>query len=759
MRRSIAVILAIFLLGFGCLGEMPHQGGKAESAAQTAATDLDSDESPDYLVYDFSPNTYSEAGMTIQRQVTVTVETTSFYTGMTPNLTDVDLLIADQSMEEFSKSRIQADTACSQAIGLSNVVCSDVATCSRLCSSASIKCKRIAAAHEEVLAGSMISYVKSNNDIRSLLLDARRMVLDLRQGSDDDRDTFLGKTRDIVARVAEINSNPIYTSGDIALCEHSDFGIVPYLVEAAQKVGPYTTQNTSYRYHVLLSVKPQAKTQSSDLGIEVAGISLADKIPASAVLDMESISSIQTVYASSAGGNVIVNWTSPKPSKEGYLLYYDFRSTEPPETVIPALRSPELKVRTINLIPLIPTNLMLVSVNGMINNYFVAYGAAVGLTLAMIFFLYNVFVLAFTMISEKAAGASFTTGFRKAFGRTDVRWRTDIVVAIVFMAAGFYISTAWAVQPVTPPPLLESFDVLIRSDMGVISIGLMVIGVLMLYFALENFLKITILERAYGMVIRQEKDMFLAKAATLKEKIKELEALVEEYAKEDFDVSKEYDVLTIVKGEKVDVLTKDMSARSKALIDDYLSRVDTAISSLKGRKKLADENWPRWKDNVAKLLDEQGEVYTASLITIPASLRGWALGRFAKETGMEGLSFDRDAIKKKKVSPEQLVQDLVGKGLIKGAIVFKQDKVVFSEFAEGGTTMMTALGLKLLGYLRSLSRNLGQHNPQSFAALGDKVVVVMMRSRVHDSLVFVGKEHFRDAIEQWKTKMKAFESG
>lgn len=126
---------------------------------------------------------------------------------------------------------------------------------------------------------------------------------------------------------------------------------------------------------------------------------------------------------------------------------------------------------------------------------------------------------------------------------------------------------------------------------------------------------------------------------------------------------------------------------------------------------------------------------------------------------MEGLSFDRDAIKKKKVSPEQLVQDLVGKGLIKGAIVFKQDKVVFSEFAEGGTTMMTALGLKLLGYLRSLSRNLGQHNPQSFAALGDKVVVVMMRSRVHDSLVFVGKEHFRDAIEQWKTKMKAFESG
>jgi len=738
---------------------MPYQGGKSEAVSQTDGTDLDSDGSPDYIIYGFSPSAYKDAGMTVERQVTVTVETTSVYTGITPNLTDVDLLIADQSMEEFSKSRIQADTACSQSIGLSNVVCSDVATCSRLCSSASIKCKRIAAAHEDVLAGSMISYVKENNDIRSLLLDARRMVLNLREGTDEERDTFLGKTRDIVARVAEINANPLYTNGDIALCQHADFGVVPYLVEAAQKVGPYETQNTSYRYHVMLSVKPQTKTSSSDLGIEVAGVSLGDSIPASAVLDMESISSIQTISAAASGSTVLVNWTSPKPSKEGYLLYYDFRSTEPPETVIPALKSPDLRVRNINLVPLAPTNFILVTINGILGNYFIAYGAAIGFTLAMIFFLYNVFILAFTMLSEKAAGATFTTGFRKAFGRTDVRWRTDIVVAIVFMAAGFYVSSAWATQPASPPPLLESFDVLIRSDMGVISIGLTVIGIIMLYFALENFLKITILERAYGMVIRQEKDMFLAKAANLKERLKELEALVEEYTKDDFDVSKEYDVLTTVKADKVDVLTKDMSARSKALIDDYMARVEAALSGLKGRKKLADENWPRWKDNVAKLLDEQGEVYTASLITIPASLRGWALGRFAKETGMEGLSFDRDAIKKKKVSPEQLVQDLVGKGLIKGAIVFKQDKVVFSEFAEGGTTIMTALGLKLLGYLRSLSRNLGQHNPQSFAALGDKVVVVMMRSRVHDSLVFVGKEHFRDAIEQWKTKMKAFESG
>lgn len=759
MRRSIVLLLAIFLLGFGCLGESPYQGGKAEQVSASAATDLDGDSSPDYLVYDFAPVSYKDAGMTVQRQVTVTVETAGGYTSVNPNLTDVDLLIADQSLDEFSKSRIQADTACSQAIGLSNVVCSDVTTCSRLCSSASQKCRKIASVNEEVLAGSMISYVKANNEIRSLILDSRRMVLNLRDASPEVRDAFYQKTRDIVARIAEINANPMYTNDELLLCQHSDFGIVPYLVEATQKVGTYANQNTSYRYHVVLAVSPSVKTNSQDVGMETAGVGLTDTILRSAVMDTDTISSIQTFSATEAGSVVYVNWSSSKANKEGYLLYYEFHSLEAPETVIPTLKSPEMRVKRINLTPLAPTNMILFAVYGMTRNYYVSYGAALGITFGVLLFFYNVLVLAFTMLSEKAAGASFTTGFRKAFGRTDVRWKTDLLVAIVMLGAGFYISSTIAVQPVAAPTLLESVDFLLKNDMGVISIGLTLIGFLMFYFAVENFAKITILEKAYGVVIRQEKDMFLAKAASLKDRMAELEALIEEYSKEDFDVSKEYDVLTAAKTEKIDVLTKNMTARSKALIDDYLMRVETGISSLKGRKKLADENWPRWKETITKMLDEQGEVYVSSLVTVPASMRSWALGKYGKEAGTEALSFERDAIKKRKVSPDELVRDMIGKGLLKGAIVLKQDKVVLSEFAEGGNTVMTALSLKLYSYMKSLAKNLGQHQPTSFAAVGDKTVIVMMRNRMLDSMLVISKDKFKDAVEHWKAKMKIFEAG
>ncbi len=759
MRRSILLLLVLFILGFGCLGESPYGGGKSEQVSQAQATDLDSDMSPDYIVYDFSPVTYTDAGMTVQRQVTVSIDTAGVYTSVDPNLTDVDLLIADQSLDEFSKSRIQADTACSQAIGLSNVVCSDVATCSKLCSSASQKCRKIAATHEEVLAGAMISYVKANNEIRSLILDSRRMVLNLREGSDEERQSFLDKSRGLVYQVAEINSNPLFTNSELALCSHSDFGVIPYLVEATQKVGPYSTQNASYRYHVLLLVEPSSKTSSGDLGMEVAGVGLTDKMPSNAVMDAEAISSIQTLHAADEGVYVSVNWTSTKPNKEGYMMYYEFQSQTPPETVVPMLRSPDLRVRRINLMPLAPTNMILVAMTGITKNYFISYGFALGVSLAMLLLLYNAIVLVFTMVSERAAGASFTTGFRKAFGRTDIRWKTDMVVAVVMLAAGYYMASSVATQPATPPPLVESLDFLMKNDMGVISIGLTLIGVLMAYFATENFAKITILEKAYGMVIRQEKDMFLARAANLKDKMKELESIIEEYSKEDFDVSKEYDILTTVKSEKIDLLTKNMTARSKALIDDYLARVENGITSLRGRKKLADENWPRWKDAIAKMLEEQNEVYTSSLVTIPASLRGWALGRYAKETGVEGLTFERDAIKKRKISPTELVSDLIGKGLIKGAVVMKQDKVVLSEFAEGGTTVMTALGMKLFSYMRTLARNLGQHQPQSFAAVGEKTVIIIMRNRMNDSILIISKDKFREAVEQWKAKMKIFEAG
>jgi hypothetical protein len=202
-----------------------------------------------------------------------------------------------------------------------------------------------------------------------------------------------------------------------------------------------------------------------------------------------------------------------------------------------------------------------------------------------------------------------------------------------------------------------------------------------------------------------------------------------------------------------------MSAQSKAVIDEQLIRVDNATDSLIERKKIADENWPKWKENIARLLDEQNEVYTSTLITIPASLRGWALGRYVKEVGIENLAFERDSIKKKKYTAKQLVHEMIKRGLVKGAVIMRHDKVETSNFADGNATVMTVLALKLKAYMDSLAKNLGQHKPQSFASVGNKTVILYLRDKTIDSFLFLPKDKFKEAVEQWKTKVKILERG
>ncbi|VVC04294.1 Uncharacterised protein [Candidatus Bilamarchaeum dharawalense] len=752
MRRIIALLL-LFFMGFGCLEEHSFPGNKTEQMVSLNAVDLDSDGNVDYSVYDYAP--FQVNGMEVQRQVTVSVRTSAVYTSYNPTLTDVNLLQADQSLEEFSKARAQADMECGNRLGISNVVCSNTPTCKELCSAASLKCKKIAMYYEEALSDSILSYIKNNNDMRTLIMNTRKSVLTLRLSGDQSRNAFLQDTRDIVYSIADANANPVYTNQNFDLCDKSDFG-VGYVLEAAKKIGNYETKNEEYTYRVIISFIP---TQAVTDDLTLSGVGMVDRMPAQAIPHPEVISSRQGIIANQNGQDVFISWDSSKSSKEGYVLMYTFTSTTPPETTLAALKVPGVKTKKISLIILGPTNFVLLTLTDLLKNYYIAYGLALGFTLAALFFLYTILILVFTLVNEKAGGSTFLTGFRKAFGRTDIRWRTDMVVAVVLLGVGYYIASVMTAPPQMILGILESIDFLLRNDMGMISITLVFMGSVMSYLAVENFVKIIILERAYGMVIRQEKDLYLAKASTLKDRIKELGKLIDEDTKEDFDVSKEYDVYSSVKLERVDELAKDMNARNRALIEEQLIHVESAISTLSERKKVADENWTKWKENIAKLLEEQEEVYSSSLVTVPASLRAWALSRYVKEASAEGVYFERDALKKRKVSPTQLVQEMIEKRLINGAVVLKQDKVLVSEFDEHGGTLQTALTLKLRTYLNSLAKNLGQHPPQSFAAIGDKNVIVIMKDYSTEAVLFLNKDKFKDAVEHWRAKIKVFETG
>jgi hypothetical protein len=756
MRRVILLIIAVSLLAFGCLEEKTYPGTKAEQLAGTQSIDLDEDGLTDYQIYDYSATSIADGGFVISRQVTVAAHTTASYDYINDSITDLDLMVAGESLKEFSTSSTESENDCGNNIGLgSKTSCINVFSCSELCSASSVRCKKLVSAYDEMVGGSMLSVLQDYNELGALIRDANKKVTNLRGAPQQDADEFLQKTRDIVYRVASINANPLYASGEMGLCVRSDYDI-SYVVAAASKIGGYTAANSQYRYRVMIFAKPVSQNTSQP-GMEVGGISLSDRIPRIAVANPDSISSVQSIAVSQDSSSVLVSWASSKASKDGYGLVYEFTSDQPPDIVLAGLKSPELKVKRINLAGLLPTNILYEQLLQFLKNYYVSLGLAVGLTFVGLLVIYNVFILVFTLLTEKAGGSSFLAGFRRAFGRTDVGWRTDIILAVLFLGAGFYLSSYMAPAPATAPTLMESADFLIKNGEGLLGVGLMAIGIVMAYFAADNLVKITILERAYGMVIKQEKDMFLAKAGTLNDKLAQLAALVEAQAKEGFDVSREYDLLSSLKSGDVAALTKEMTGKTKAQLEDYLGKVESAVSGLNEKKRMADENWPKWKESIGKTLDEQGEIYQTSLVTVPSSLRMWALSRYAREAGAGTVTLDRDVLRRKKVSGDTMVRDMISKGLLKGAIVIKQDRIALAEFAEGSGTLASVLALKLRNYVQSLAKNMGQHEPQSFVSIGEKTVLVLMKGRNMESVLFINKPKFNEAVEQWKANSKALE--
>lgn len=752
MRLAIVLLLSVLLLGFGCLEQKAFPGTAYERVTNTQSVDLDNDGMADYTIYTFAPVASNASGMTLQRTITVATASSGSYATLSKGLTTEDVLVADKSLDDFSKSSAQAESDCSRELGLGTVVCSDAPTCTKLCSTASIKCKRIASVYDEVLAGSMISYVQDMADMRTLLLDARRMVVTLDTGTPGDKTAFLAKIEGVIGKIAEANANPLYAQQDVALCSHSDYGI-SYLLDAAHKIGGYESTPADYSYTVLLSAKP-LPARSENLGTGVNGIGLTDRLPMAVVQKPEYISSIQEIAAVENGSDVYISWNSAALSNDGYLFAYQFTSTVPPDTVLASLRAPTLTVKSIDLSALSYTEQLFILLSGIVKNYYIALGLALGLTIAVLLLAYNVALFTVAIISERKLAAAF----RKAFGKTSVTWKTDAVLAAIALAAGAYVCLVAATQPTTMPTLVQSFDFLVKNGTGMVGLAFILIGVLLAYFALENVFKILMLEAAYGMVIRNEKDAFLVQAARLKGSLKELETAMDNARQENFDVSQEYETFTSITPEKIDTLTKTMTVQNKTLVDEYATRVESAMKSLADKKRLAEENWPKWSTGITKLLEGQEEVYVSSLVDIPVSLRTWALSRYLKEKGAEGVVLDHDTLKRKKMTVDHVVRELLEHKMIMGAIVMKQEKVEFAEFADGSSeTVRSVLALKLRAYMNSLARNINQKEPASLLVVGSGIAMVYLRDRNMDSFLFVGKDKFSQAVDQWKAKTKMLE--
>jgi hypothetical protein len=752
-RSALIALFGLLLLGlFGCIEQNDYSSGNTVTLSARKAVDLENDGITDLYIYDLAQQKIKGTDYEIKKKVVVAVESSASYTDYA-KLTDLNVVMIESDLENFEKTKNQVIESCEQKIGLTNVNCIDAKTCSKLCAATSGQCKKIANSYEDALGGAMITFIRDETDIKNAYSDIKKIATRLGNNNKEDKDNYLTNTRKIVYKIASLYSNPLGSSQEIGLCTLDNFG-AENLKITTDMIGNYTVKQQGYKYVVTVFI--QGKQNSSD-GAGTVGITVRDYLPSESTKDVNAITSYQQISAKQAGAEYIVELESNKASGNAYLLVYEFYSSQPPDAMIAKMKDTGLSVKKINFLFLMPVDFLFTLLNNILNNYYLAFGASFAVATIIILLVYNFITLVYHIARAALNKEKLMLGVKRAIGKTEVRWKMDIIASILLIAVAFYISTSMLSKPATTPMLLESFDFLKNNPVGVFDIAAAFMGVILLFTAIENRIKITVLENAYGVVIKEEKDLFIARSKQLLDKLKELDNAIKQYSAEEFDVSSEYDVLAAVSKERVEEISKNINPRNKRLLDDYLTKVESALEQLNERKKTANENWEKWKEMMDKMMVEHDEIYISTLITIPSSLRNWAVGKYAKERAAEGVVLDRDVIRKKKIEPEKVIEALIKKGFMSSVVVVKDEKVLLAKTSKGSATISKALTLKLLDYTKSLGKSLGQQDWASFAAVGEKYVLVLMKEQNMQCSLIVPREQFTESIRLFRIKIKAFE--
>lgn len=752
MRKAaiLAVILLLFTLG--CVSDTQVPSSRKEVVTSSDAFDLDGDGLFDAYYYKLAPYPVPGTSTTIQKYILVSAENEFSFSNFNPiDLEKRKKLEAD--FEEFVSNKENIETECTHNIGLFGVRCLDANSCLKLCSSGSQKCKTLSTTYGDVLGASILQYMRDSTELHNSISNILDDLQEFNSSSLTKKNVFVGELAKISSYVYSINANPIMNSDIFGLCEPNDYSLQE-IPKFAKALGQYEVTNTGYKYHVFIKINSE-KSKST---LEYADLKITEILPADYVSEVQVLGS-QQVSTSTKNGKFYMEWPVLKPYAVGNTLFgYDFFSKTDPSQLVPMLDRPEVTVKTLNLAVLGPVAFLFNSFMGISGNYYLSIGLSFALTLILLILLFNAIVIVYHIIKARSAGEDTGHALKRAIGRTGMRWKTDSMLGAVLLIGGLLTAFFYAPHTDATFDVFKITELLTNADLlsGFVAAFFIFAGVYLLFSAVENYLKITALEKVYGKHFVADKDLFITRVSQLKDKINELTELVSKLGKENFEVGTEYDVLSRISVKHVDELAKKGDSHARRLVEEYLTHVEDAVDGLLERKKTADENWQNWSNEIAKLVDQHDEVYVSNLVTIPASLRLWALNKFASENIAKGITFEGDVIRRKAVTPEKLTKTLLDTDLLIGAIVVKNGKLLMTRVSSGNGTVSGVLTIKLLNYLRTMTTKLRMHEYKNLAVVGEKNVMALLKYGEVESIIIMKKEKFKEAVESWKEKLKGF---
>lgn len=747
MRFGLVAI--VFLLFLGCISQQTVDAKQVEITQSAVNLDIDEDNEDDVWVYTFTPATSEDAGIKTQRTLIAYKEVELGYLRF-EELSDQDALSLIQSFEDFENSVEMSTEECLRNTGLVGVNCIDVRTCAQLCSSSSLKCKKLVEEHEAIIGDSVLRYGQYYNELEDALYSSARSLVDMANEDRDDVTYLVSKLQNVLNNVYALEANPLIQSETLLVCSANIYDNTK-LQDVINGLGTPVLQTETYRYTIFLQVLPSATKQDT---LSQREITVQDRLPRELVEEEDLYSPLDFSSNTNTSGVFLSFDPIRKLGGNTQMITYSFSSQTPPEILTTQLKRPSFALQVLNLEALGLSAFLFDALKDVLGNLYIAFGLALSVFVILLLLLLLILGLIYSVLRAVLAKEKAMVGIRKSLLRTTVRWKTDLLLGLILTGAGIAASYLFASKNIEAENIFVMGNIVLGDAAAFIASSGVFFGSILLYLAIQNKVKVFLLEDIYQKELGEDKDIFVANVKQLKEQWNALRTLAESLRKENFDVRQEYNVVAGLSEGRIVAMGKKFDDTSKQNVQQHLIEVEDALERLREKKRRAESNWPQWKANIEKLLEENEKVHRSQLIGIPGTLQIWALHRFAKEYGEKDIVFQGETIVQKKLSPDRLVQRLFDQGIFKALVVTKNEKIVLSKTAKGSSSVIAALTVKLMGYVKTMLPKLGHGGYSSLAGIGTKSVLLISKEHGLETLLIVPREKFKEALQAWKEKGK-----
>ncbi|MBN2477897.1 hypothetical protein JXB01_01265 [Candidatus Micrarchaeota archaeon] len=737
--RRILLLSAVLMVLSGCVTETEFSSVSKESAADFQSFDFDGNGIVD--AYSYISNTYSPEGtsVTLQRTVLASAERESsgisFENISFTNAQEIKMEynnLVESSQEEFD--------VCSSKLGLQNVQCPDENTCVKICSSYSPVCRRVSEDYPDILGPSILSFQKNKIDSVNKIDSMKNKIFSVEMLSPAQLEDLADDLVDLKNSITALYTNPLYLVEGPAICTYSETPL-KILDQMSEKIAGISTIDKEYEYTVLIRIQNKDNKQSYE------DIFVKDVVPA----EYTSGSLYSTQNIKIEGDAVFWDAVRPYGDETRYAVY-TFKSSTPPQDI--AWNKASVKIKSLDL-SILAFSFSVFDFFIISGDYYLSLSMAVLLPAVIFVVIINILLFAFFYLRAKLEKKSQYRAVKDFVGVTNPNWRKDIIFGAVLFLVGSGLSFFTAVtdgELVIP----NAINYILTDYVGLISTFCIVFGGVTVYLGLQSKIKEMLLQSTYRVTIQEDKEAALSNLADLKEKSAELKKFIDELSKEEFDISDAYRVYTSIPLKKINTLAEKKDTSENVEVMKLLNMVENAVELLKEKKENAEQSWQSWENYISKQLEDKEDLYVSTLITIPSSLRLWAVNRYIQKHLEEGLALEGELIRKKTLSPEAMTAALIKEGLIKGAVVLKDSKPVLSLLSAGSKNITTALTIKLISYLKTFLKKRNQKEYKYLMGIGNSNAFILVKSGETESLILCEKGKFKEAFERWKQTLKRF---